>query len=102
MECKLRSAERRVHLVAVLCILSWRVFWITMMNRTAPDAPPDVAFTAKMDCLVFISTSRRDVLLLPAKRVYISNLSRSKFRSLWRGTGRDSVTHSRTFQRLQH
>lgn len=44
-ESKLRTAERLVNLVAVLCILSWRVYWITMMNRTAPDAPPAVAFT---------------------------------------------------------
>jgi hypothetical protein len=45
-ESRLRTAERLVNLVAVLCILSWRVFWITMMNRTAPTAAPDVAFTA--------------------------------------------------------
>lgn len=44
-ESKLRTAERLVNLVAVLCILSWRVFWITMINRAAPDAPPKVAFT---------------------------------------------------------
>jgi hypothetical protein len=44
-ESKLRTAERLVNLVAVLSILSWRVFWITMMNRTAPNAPPQVAFT---------------------------------------------------------
>ena len=44
-ESKLRTAERLVNLVAVLCIISWRVFWITMMNRTAPDAQPEVAFT---------------------------------------------------------
>jgi Transposase DNA-binding/Transposase DDE domain len=44
-ESRLRTAERLVNLVAVLCILSWRVFWITMMNRTAPTAAPEVAFT---------------------------------------------------------
>jgi hypothetical protein len=44
-ESRLRSAERLVNLVAVLCILSWRVFWMTMINRTAPDAFPEVAFT---------------------------------------------------------
>ena len=42
------AANRRAagELGRVLCILSWRVFWITMMNRTAPDAPPEVAFRA--------------------------------------------------------
>jgi hypothetical protein len=44
-ESKLRTAERLVNLVAVLCILSWRIFWMTMINRAAPDASPEVAFT---------------------------------------------------------
>jgi hypothetical protein len=44
-ESKLRTAERLVNLVAVLCILSWRIFWMTMINRAAPDALPAVAFT---------------------------------------------------------
>ena len=42
---RLRTAERRVNLIAVLCILSWRIFWITMLNRTRPEANPDEAFT---------------------------------------------------------
>ncbi len=44
-EAKLRTAERLVNLVAILCILSWRIFWITMLNRTSPRASPDEAFT---------------------------------------------------------
>jgi hypothetical protein len=43
---KLRTANRLVNLVSVLAILSWRIFWMTMMNRAAPDADPEVAFTA--------------------------------------------------------
>ena len=39
-EAKLRTAERLVNLVAILCIFSWRIFWITMLNRTSPNAPP--------------------------------------------------------------
>jgi hypothetical protein len=33
------------NLLAVLCVVGWRVFWLTMVNRAAPDAPPEVAFT---------------------------------------------------------
>lgn len=44
-DARLRTAERLARLIAVLCILSWRVFWMTMMNRAAPDAGPSVAFT---------------------------------------------------------
>lgn len=42
---KLRTAERIVNLIAVFCILSWRIFWMTMMNRVAPDSSPLMALT---------------------------------------------------------
>jgi hypothetical protein len=29
-----------------LCIVSWRVFWMTMLNRAAPDAQVQLALTA--------------------------------------------------------
>lgn len=42
---RLRTAERLVKLIAVFCILAWRVFWMTMLNRTAPTADPAFAIT---------------------------------------------------------
>jgi hypothetical protein len=42
---KLRTANRLVNLISVLAILSWRIFWMTMMNRAAPNADAEVAFT---------------------------------------------------------
>jgi hypothetical protein len=44
-ESKLRTAERLVNLIAVFCIVSWRVFWMTMLNRSAPNALPQTAMT---------------------------------------------------------
>jgi hypothetical protein len=44
-EAKLRTAQRLANLIAVYCILSWRVFWITMLNRSSPDASPTLALT---------------------------------------------------------
>ena len=44
-ELKLRTAQRLTNLVAVFCILSWRVFWMTMLNRATPEAPPNLALT---------------------------------------------------------
>jgi hypothetical protein len=38
-------APRLVNLLAVFCILSWRVFWLTMTNRIDPDADPGLVFT---------------------------------------------------------
>jgi hypothetical protein len=44
-DSKLRTAERLVNLIAMFCILSWRIFWLTMMNRAAPNASPRMALT---------------------------------------------------------
>lgn len=41
---RLRTAERLTNLLAVLCVVGWRVFWLTMSSRVAPSAPPEVAF----------------------------------------------------------
>ena len=42
---KLRTAQRLANLISVFCILSWRVFWITMLNRSAQDVSPKLALT---------------------------------------------------------
>ncbi len=44
-QSKLRTAERLTNFLAVLCIVGWRVFWLTMTSRAVPSAPPEVAFT---------------------------------------------------------
>ena len=44
-EARLRTAERLVRLIAVFCILGWRVFWMTMMRRVAPDAAAKLVLT---------------------------------------------------------
>jgi len=42
---KLRTAERLVNLLALFCILGWRIFWLTMLNRSTRHAAPTLAFT---------------------------------------------------------
>ena len=44
-DAKLRTAERLTNLIAVYCIVSWRVFWMTMLARVAPQAPATVALS---------------------------------------------------------
>ena len=44
-QSKLRTAERLVNLLATFCILSWRIFWMTMLNRSAKHLKPTFAFT---------------------------------------------------------
>lgn len=45
-DAKLRTADRLTNLVALFCIVSWRVLWMTMMARTVPEASPTIVFTA--------------------------------------------------------
>jgi hypothetical protein len=42
---KLRTAERLAKLISVFCILSWRIFWMTMMNRCCENLSPKFALT---------------------------------------------------------
>ena len=44
-DARLRTAERLVNLIAVFCILAWRLFWMTMINRAAPNASPRLVLT---------------------------------------------------------
>jgi hypothetical protein len=75
---KLRTAERIVNLIAVFCILSWRIFWMTMMNRVAPDSSPLIALTSAetllLDALIpdFTAKRRRQRTLSP----YLTKIAR--------------------------
>ncbi len=44
-DSKLRTAERLANLIAIMCILAWRVLWLTMANRVSPDLPARLVFT---------------------------------------------------------
>jgi len=44
-DSRLRTAERLSNLISIYCILSWRIFWVTMLNRTDPKIDPTNVFT---------------------------------------------------------
>lgn len=44
-DAKLRTADRLTNLIAVFCIIAWRVFWLTMLNRTNPKTSALAVFT---------------------------------------------------------
>ncbi len=46
-ESRLRTADRLANLIAMMCILEWRVLWLTMLNRASPQLPATLAFTAR-------------------------------------------------------
>ena len=45
-DSKLRTADRLANLISIFCILSWRIFWLTMISRCAPQAPAEAVFTS--------------------------------------------------------
>lgn len=49
---KLRAAERLVNLIAIFCILGWRIFWLTMLNRARPNESLGCALTASEITLI--------------------------------------------------
>jgi hypothetical protein len=99
---KLRAAERIVNLIAVFCILSWRIFWMTMMNRVAPTASPTLALTTLemhvLDLLIHDkSASRRRTATLASYLTKIARLGGYLARAkdpppgnavIWRGLSR--------------
>ncbi|MBI2510746.1 MAG: transposase [Opitutae bacterium] len=44
-ESRLRTATRLVNLIATCCVVAWRIFWLTMINRSQLAAKPTVALT---------------------------------------------------------
>jgi hypothetical protein len=74
---RLRTAERLTKLIAVFCILGWRIFWTTMINRAAPDAPPQVPLTEAE--IAVIDRAPRDRVAVPGKNTlshYLTKVAR--------------------------
>jgi len=44
-DSRLRTAERLVNLISIFCILSWRIFWMTMLQRINPNSKASLVFT---------------------------------------------------------
>jgi hypothetical protein len=58
---RLRTAERLVNLIAIFCVVSWRIFWMTMLNRSDPSADPSLALTkTEMQLLDHLIPDKRE------------------------------------------
>jgi hypothetical protein len=75
-EARLRTAERLVNLLALFCILSWRLFWLTMLNRAAPDASPRLALTEGEVCLLDRMADRTSDRPPPTLSSYLTRIAR--------------------------
>lgn len=50
-DSKLRTTPRLTNLIAVSCILAWRIFWMTMINRSGTSLPSHLVLT-EFECRV--------------------------------------------------
>ena len=77
-EARLRAAERIVNLLAILCLLSWRIFWITMLNRAIPEAAAELAFTPQEIYLLdqLVSDTAKTAAMGNALSLYLTKLAR--------------------------
>ena len=46
-ESRLRSAERIANLLALFCIIAWRILWLTLAHRADPEAAPQTALSER-------------------------------------------------------
>jgi hypothetical protein len=76
-ESKLRTASRLTNLLAIFCILSWRVFWLTMTARSANNASPSSVFTdEEMALLDHLVPNRKAAPCKPNLAKYLVKLAR--------------------------
>jgi hypothetical protein len=77
-ESRLRTTQRLTNLIAVFCILSWRIFWMTMLSRTTERASPLLAFTPLEIELLDRLVEERRTELLPKRSLsrYLIKLAR--------------------------
>ena len=44
-DLKLRDADRLTKMLTINCVIAWRIFWLTMINRTGEKLPAKLVFT---------------------------------------------------------
>ena len=44
-DLRLETAARRANVISIYCVVSWRIFWMTILNRSNPEAGPNLVFT---------------------------------------------------------
>jgi hypothetical protein len=66
------------NLLAILCLLSWRIFWITILNRAIPEAAPELAFTPQEIYLLdqLVSDTAKTAPMGNALSLYLTKLAR--------------------------
>ncbi len=60
---RLQTAERLVKFLALITVVSWRIFFVTVLARAKPEAPPDSVLTTgeigALDCIDAVRSKPR-------------------------------------------
>ena len=77
-ESRLRTADRLVNLISVFSILSWRLFWMTMLNRSDSGMPAGHVFSRTERQLLdhLVPNRHVDRALKRSLSFYITKLAR--------------------------
>jgi hypothetical protein len=74
---KLRTADRLANLVSIFCIVSWRIFWMTMINRALPDVAATLALTqTEADLLDRLVVDKPDAVVSRDPSYYLNKIAR--------------------------
>ena len=100
-DSKLRTAQRLSNIIAIFCIIGWRIFWLTMLNRSQEKHLPGLALTEDeihiLKQMIFSKGQRRKSLRLSDYLSQIAKLGGYLARSgdpppgnlvMWRGLSR--------------
>lgn len=41
-DCRLQTADRLIRYLAVMSVVAWRVYWLTLVSRTAPEITSNI------------------------------------------------------------
>jgi hypothetical protein len=76
-ESRLRTAARLVNLIATCCVVAWRIFWLTMINRSQPASAPTLALTQlELQLLDQLAPNRSPPAQPPTLSDYIIKIAR--------------------------
>lgn len=75
-DSKLRTAESLCKLIAVFSVMAWRVFWMTMMNRSTDSAPAQVALSKQEMKILDILKPNLDSNKKPTLATYLLKIAK--------------------------
>ena len=58
-DIRLTTADRLANCIALCCVVAWRVSWLTMLTREAPEASPAAVFTKAERRMLELATPDR-------------------------------------------